>query len=1600
MFKNSFILLISIFISRISATNDILFQGSMVAFESNQGQVQGVDASKVSYFTKRKDLTVFLLKQGGISYQFEKIHTAKSELKKEEVGHSKSYPSIESRETYRMDVLLEGANPSPTIIEEDVTAGYTNYYNYDVFQVKSFRKIIYKNVYPHIDWVIYLSENHQIKYDFIVYPKGNPKDIVLKTQWVENLNIDTLGSLKLENRFGHILENSPETFQVRNQERISVSSNFIVDHQQIRFEVGQYDGNQTLIIDPLLEWATYYGGSGSENGGYNTIDASGFIYLCGSTSSTTSIASGGYQMTNGSGYDAFLVKFNSSGTRIWATYYGGMDNDYGSYCITDKNNNVYLCGKTQSTSSIANSGHQMTHGGDYDAFLVKFNASGSRIWSTYYGGSNNEDNSTCAIDTALNVYLSGTTESNNNIFATGGFQNVFGGLTDAYIVKFNVNGARQWGSFYGGINYDYGGQCVVDKAGSVYFAGTTRSTTNISGSGFQNTIGGIRDGFLVKFNPSGTRAWATYYGGTSDDYGNSVAVDTNQNVMLSGFTYSTSGIASGGFQNTFGGSNDAYLVKFNSSGSRLWGTYYGGSNGDYGPHCHADKSGNIYLTGYTLSTNAIAFAGLRNSSFGNIEGFITKFNSSGVRLWGSFYGGANDDYLNSSITDNFGNIYYAGYTLSNTNISSSGFQNTFGGGGSDVFMVKMSEDPIPYIEILANKSDTICQGDTVIFTKNDINGGTAPKYRWFRNTTMVDTTTSYIAYNLNSGDSVRCLMISNAAGLLYDSAWSFTKKFYVNPKTFKTLNVNICKPNTYYFKGQYRNTAGTYYDTIDNSKGCDSIITLNLSINDTSYSILYDTICSNQSKLFNSILRTTSGWYKDTLTNSLGCDSFIYLYLWVKPTSSKTIDTAICFGNFIFFNGQNRTTTGTYKDTLINYLNCDSILTLNLTIKSISSKIIDTSICPGLSIFFNGQNRTSTGTYRDTLSNYLGCDSIVTLNLTIKSNSIYNISASICDNQTYLFKSQVINTSGTYRDTLINSQGCDSFVILTLTVNSRSYTSVYDTICSNQSYNFDSKSLNIAGTYYDTLINAIGCDSIISLFLYIKPVKNYSYTHTSCSNQPYFFNGIWRNTSGTYLDTAIATNGCDSFITLILTVHSISSFSLSHSICMGDSFFFNNTFLKSSGIFFDTLLNTTGCDSFVSLSLIVNMPSNHSISINACKNSPYFFNGNNLIYSGVYYDTLVNATGCDSFLTLNYNIYDTSNYSFNVEICSGDTYNFGSIPRTTSGTYIIKLQNINGCDSTLLLNLLVRPIYLQYIDTTICQGEFISFDGNNISITGTYYDTLKTIYNCDSIIALRLKVSPPSFLTLYHKFCDNKPVFFNGNYISISGNYFDTLINSRGCDSFLTLVMYQDSSDYMVVNDTICYHDTVQFGAQKLTTAGIHLDTFKNIGGCDSIVELHLSIYPKKELAISLYNPTVIISNEGFKSYYWYFNQKLIQNAYRYYLEVSSIGTYWVITIDSNQCRYISNTYNYIGSSISEPNTNAINIYPNPSSEILHIVAKGIEDIISVRVYSSEGKEFLVYGLKQYKNQYLIDISALPKGVYSLVLERKTELNIEKFIKE
>ncbi len=445
-------------------------------------------------------------------------------------------------------------------------------------------------------------------------------------------------------------------------------------------------------------WGTYYGQYGLDIINGTATDAAGNVYIAGTTSSDSTIAFNGFQNNmNSFENEAFLAKFDPAGNRLWATYYGGTQRDWGTGVAVDSWGNVYLVGFTQS-SGLAFNGYQPTYQGVSDAFLVKFNSLGLRLWATYFGGPSSETATGVTTDNLGNVIISGFTQSTSGI-SVNGSQSVYGGgWSDLFVAKYDSTGMLSWSTFFGGEGRDYiqGRNVATDPNNNIYITGYTTSLTGIGSGGFQNIHGGgASDVFLVKYNSSGTKLWSTYYGDVSDDQGSGVATDQNGNIYLAGATSSTANISYNGFQNNFiGYPSDAFLVKFDSSGVRLWATYYGG----YGTEGLAqnnlltqvicDHNNNVYLAGSTGSASGIAAGGFQNNHNGNLDAFMVSFDAAGNRRSGTYMGGMFDELVGGIAFYQPNIVYLAGSTYSATNIAGGGYSNTYTN-YNDGFLVKM-----------------------------------------------------------------------------------------------------------------------------------------------------------------------------------------------------------------------------------------------------------------------------------------------------------------------------------------------------------------------------------------------------------------------------------------------------------------------------------------------------------------------------------------------------------------------------------------------------------------------------------------------------------------------------------------------------------------------------------------------------------------------------------------------------------------------------------------------------------------------------------------------------------------------------------------------
>lgn len=736
--------------------------------EENKGQLHDQEMrprQDILFWGKSNGSSVFITKQG-ISYQFIRI---KKDMPVEEENFAdnqsgNSEPIVTETDFYRVDIKWMDANEKIDVETGTPSDEYLNYYNADyegspVLDVHKYEWVILKNVYDGID-LKYYSQSGLLKYDWIIRDPGQIDKIRYK---VEGAEIEKMPGeiIVLKTPFGDIQDGKLTCTQ--NNELID--ANWKVDDDIISLEINNYQNDLPIIVDPLVRiWGSYYGGSGSDWGYSLAKTLGGCFFMGGTTSSGNLIAtSGAHQISFGGGSnDAFLVKFNQNGTREWGTYYGGTGNESFIKITADSLGNVYLSGLSASAIMIATPGaFQTTLSGAGDAFLAKFNENGIRQWGTYYGSFwSNEPAESCAADALGNVYLVGDTYASSGFATAGAYQTSNSGGNEGFIVKFDTNGARLWGTYFGGSDNERIYDCATNDNGFLVITGGTWSLAGIASPGANQAImNGGGDGFVALFSPSGTRIWGSYCGGNYGDFLYSCDISADSSIIVFGNTYSDTLIATpGAYQETHWGSFDAFMVKYDFQGNKLWGSYYGGNGDDRGEECSFDQFGNILITGYTSSgTNIASSNGFQLSYQGNKDAYFAMFDTNNERIFGSYYGGSGDDRGEDIIVDDNQNIYITGKTSSTTSISTPPSHQVNYSGNVDGMLAKFRLCELANLNL---SNDTVlCEGETFYLATES---NPTYTFQWMFNDSIIISTNDTIipitsgSYSVIVSDTNNC----------------------------------------------------------------------------------------------------------------------------------------------------------------------------------------------------------------------------------------------------------------------------------------------------------------------------------------------------------------------------------------------------------------------------------------------------------------------------------------------------------------------------------------------------------------------------------------------------------------------------------------------------------------------------------------------------------------------------------------------------------------------------------------------------------------------------------------------------------------------------
>ena len=681
----------------------------------------------------------------------------------------------------------------------------------------------------------------------------------------------------------------------------------------------------------------------------------------------------------------------------------------------------------------------------------------------------------------------------------------------------------------------------------------------------------------------------------------------------------------------------------------------------------------------------------------------------------------------------------------------------------------------------------------------------------------------------------------------------------VNP-VYDTLIVDsICIGATYDRNGFNEQTTGVYTQHLYSEHGCDSIVRLNLKVI-SFLDTIYADICEGQVYDLYGFNESRTGVYVDSLQSVWGCDSVVVLNLTVHENYSDTIYAETCDNIPYTLHGFNADSSGVYVRNLQSVYGCDSVVTLILTVWPTYTIPLNKEICEGETYIDHGFWLTYPGTF--IISSHTschGCDSLFVLNLAVNPTYDELMVANICQGDTFRlqgYDNLVAWESGRYRDVIESSSGCDSAKTVILTVNPTYMDTIYGNICEGERYTEHGFNESSEGIYTNVLTSALGCDSILVLDLKLRQHYELTSTMEICQGEEYLFGDRILTETGIYKDTLHSEYGCDSIVELHLFVYPIYEDTIYRRICYGDTYSDENFNVSTQGTYQVSYRTANNCDSTITL-ILETVYYNDTIFETTCQGLDYDFYGTNLTQTGTYTHTLTSVEGCDSIITLNLIVNNPYKDSVYAVICEGETYTNYGFNETEQGRYERLFTTVGGCDSIKVLNLRVNNSYNDTISARICSGEIYNDFGFSVDAPGFHTRQYHTIYGCDSIVTLNLSVTDKITDTIKAVICEGETYAENNFNASQTGEYVRELQTMYGCDSIIVLSLnvapvYQDTI-YKIIKDGEVYDKNGFFETEQ----GIYAQYLSTEYGCDSIVVLSLEVDREAKVFIpNAFTPT------------------------------------------------------------------------------------------------------------------------------------------------
>ncbi len=650
------------------------------------------------------------------------------------------------------------------------------------------------------------------------------------------------------------------------------------------------------------------------------------------------------------------------------------------------------------------------------------------------------------------------------------------------------------------------------------------------------------------------------------------------------------------------------------------------------------------------------------------------------------------------------------------------------------------------------------------------------------------------------------------------------------PTITNPIMESICAGESYFFAGQNRTTADVYMDTQTTASGCDSTTVLTLVVNEPTANTVFVDLCEGSEYQGETYTENTT--LTDLLVNTAGCDSTLTTEIRVTPLYDESFNESICAGESV-------QGIAVFQDTTIvlmqqSQAGCDSISTFIVNVNQAETNSFDWQICEGESYTLGNQSYDEAGEYTAFFTTQAGCDSVVTVNLSILDAINNPINVQICQGESYEFAGQMLSESDTYTDTQTTASGCDSTTTLTLVVAEPTTETIFVELCEGAEYQGETYTENT--TLTDLLVNTASCDSTLTTEIRVTPLYDESFNESICAGESVQGIAVFQDTTIVLMQQSQA--GCDSISTFIVDVNQAVTNDFDWQICEGESYQLGSQTLTENGTYTELLSTQAGCDSLVTVSLQVLTSINIPLDVTICEGESYEFAGQNISEGGTYTDTQTTASGCDSTTTLTLVVAAPTTETILVELCEGAEYQGETY--TENATLTETLMTTAGCDSTLTTEIRITSLYEETFNTSVCAGE--SVQGIAVFQDTTIVLMQQSQAGCDSISTFIVQVNEAVTNTFDWQICEGESYQLGSQTLTENGTYTELLSTQAGCDSLVTVSLQVLTSINIPLDVTICEGESYEFAGQNISEGGTYTDTQTTASGCDSTTTLTLVV--------------------------------------------------------------------------------------------------------------------------------------------------------------